>query len=274
MTKSILQPGVEIQTLYSEILRQNLLLFIKLPFGYQNENENYPTLYCLDGNYYFPFYSTPSLIYEAPWRNKNKTMIVGIGYMIDDDRMKGLAQIIAWRTRDLTPLERDEINQGWQEMLRTVFSENMQVCTGVADQFLKAIAKEIIPFIETNYRADYQERGLAGYSYGGLFALYTLFQSSHLFQKYIVGSPPIWKELFDYEEKFAGSHQDLNAKVFMSVGGKEIEIRESFNKMKECLESRAYPGLDLNTLIIDEEDHDSCVAPSISRALNWLYYSD
>lgn len=201
-------------------------------------------------------------------------MIVGIGYVIDKDQMKGLAQIIAWRTRDLTPSMRGKVNQGWQEMLRTVFNENMQVCTGGADQFLKAIVNEVIPFIETNYRTNCQERGLAGYSYGGLFTLYTLFQSPHLFHKYLVGSPPIWQELFDDEERFAGSHQELNAKVFMSVGGKETELHESFNKMKVCLETRAYPGLDLKAIILKDEDHDSSVAPSISRALNWLYYSD
>jgi uncharacterized protein len=274
MTKSVLQPGVEIQTLYSEILRQHLLLFIKLPFEYENEHKCYPTLYCLDGNYYFPFYSTPSMVYEAPWRNVKKIMIVGVGYVVNDDRMKGLAQIIACRTRDLTPSTREEVNQGWQEMLKTVFNENIQVCTGGADQFLKVIANEVIPFIETNYRADRQERGLAGYSLGGLFALFTLFQSSHLFQNFFVGSPAIWKELFDDEERFAGSHQDLNAKVFISVGEKETEFHESFNKMRERLESRAYPGLDLKTIIITGEDHDSSVAPSISRALHWLYYSD
>lgn len=76
MTKSILQPGVEIHTLHSNILGQKLLLFIKLPFEYHNERKYYPTLYCTDGNYYFPFYSTPSLIYEAPWYDANKIMII------------------------------------------------------------------------------------------------------------------------------------------------------------------------------------------------------
>lgn len=274
MTKPILQPGVEMKTLDSKILNQKLLFYIKLPFEYQNENDYYPTLYCLDGNYYFPFYSATSLIYEAPWYDAEKIMVVGIGYSIDEDRMKGLAQIIAWRTRDLTPISRDEVNESWQNMLRTVFKENMQVHTGGADHFLKSIVMEVIPFIETNYRADRQRRGLAGYSLGGLFSLYTLFQSSVVFQNYIVGSPPISKTLFDCEERFAASHQDLKAKVFMSVGGEETDFHESFNKMKERIVSRAYPGLDLKTVIMNDESHASCVAPSISRALHWLYYSD
>lgn len=272
MSQAILQPGVEMKTLNSKILNQELLLYIKLPFEYINENESYPTLYCLDGNYYFPFYSTPSLIYEAPWYDVKKIMIVGIGYSIDDDRMKGLAQIIAWRTRDLTPIARGEVDESWENMINTVFQEDMEVHSGGAEKFLKSIVNEVIPFIETQYRADSQERGLAGYSLGGLFTLYTLFQKSELFQKYTVGSPPIWQVLFDYEERFAESYQDLKAKVYMSVGGEETSFYKSFNQMKECLESRKYPGLELKTHIFKDEDHASGVATSISRALKWLYY--
>ncbi len=274
MTKSILQPGVEIQTLYSENLNQELLLFIKLPFEYNNENESYPILYSLDGNYSFPFFSTSSLYYEMPMLDiKNNTIIVGIGYVVSDDRIKGLAEFFAWRSRDLTPIANNEIDRSWQDILKT-YKHDIEVHTGGADLFLKSLCEEVLPFIETNYRARSEERGLAGYSLGGTFTLYALFQKSHYFQNYFVGSPWIWQVLFEEEERFAESHQDLKARVFMSLGSEENDYLESFNKMKELLESRAYPGLDLNTQIFKDEDHNSCNAAAINRALRWLYYSN
>ncbi len=121
MTKSILQPGVEIQTLYSENLNQELLLFIKLPFEYNNENESYPILYSLDGNYSFPFFSTSSLYYEMPMLDiKNNTIIVGMGYVVSDDRIKGLTSFFAWRSRDLTPIANNEIDRSWQDIFENL----------------------------------------------------------------------------------------------------------------------------------------------------------
>jgi predicted alpha/beta superfamily hydrolase len=274
MVKFILQPGVEMHTLHSENLSQDLLLFVKLPFAYQNENKNYPILYCLDGNYYFPFYSAPSFVFEAPWNDAKKIIIVGVGYAIDDDRMKGLAQIVTWRTRDFSPVQSRKIKERSKNFLKTVFKEDMEIHTGGAEMFLRSLCDEVIPFVERNYRTDNQNRGLAGYSLGGTFGLYTLFQKSHYFQNYFVGSPWIWQELFDKEKKFAESHQDLQARVFMSLGSEETNYLEDFTKIKECLESRAYPRLDLDTQIFEGEDHNSCIAPAISRALRWFYYSN
>ena len=155
MVKPILQPGIEVGELHSSILNQNLLLYIKLPWSYERSDATYPVLFCLDGNRSFPLYSTMSLIYETPGFNAQEIVIVGIGYQVDEDRLRGLAQWAAWRTRDLLPERREETEEYWKERLSALMGgEEIQVQSGGAPLFLQSLGEEIIPFIEANYRTS------------------------------------------------------------------------------------------------------------------------
>lgn len=275
MTNSIPQPGVEVRELYSSILNQDLQLYIKLPWSYERSGTTYPVLFCLDGNRSFPLYSTMSLIYETPGLNAQEIMIAGIGYQVDDDRLRGLAQWAAWRTRDLLPERKEKTEKYWKERLSSLMGgEEIQVQSGGAPLFLQSLWKEIIPFIEANYRVSTDERGLAGYSYGGLFTLYALFHAPELFTRYFAGSPTMLDKLFEYEENYASTHCDLKARLFITAGSYESELLEPLQRMVECLKSRAYPNLEILTNIFDNEGHSSAYAAAVSRALCMLYYEN
>jgi predicted alpha/beta superfamily hydrolase len=275
MTRTILQPGVEVRELHSTILNQNLRLYIKLPWSYERSETTYPVLFCLDGNRSFPLYSTMSLIYETPGDNAREIMIVGVGYQVDDDRLRGLAQWAAWRTRDLLPERRDKTEEYWQERLSALLGgEEIQVQSGGAPLFLNSLREEIIPFIEANYRVSPLDRGLAGYSYGGLFTLYALFHASESFTRYFAGSPTMMDKLFEYEENYASTHRDLKARLFISTGSYETGLLEPLQRMVERLRSRMYPGFEVLTYVFEDEGHSSAYAASVSRALRMLYYED
>jgi predicted alpha/beta superfamily hydrolase len=268
-----IQPGVETYPFHSQILDQDLLLFIKLPWTYEQEDKTYPVLFTLDANRHFLIFSTSSLIYETPGFNTHGIIIVGIGYQLDNDRIRGLAQYALWRTRDLTPVRREEIEQAWRtDLARRLPGDELDVKTGGAEQFLNAIYEEIIPFVEANYRVQANARGLAGYSYGGLFTLYTLFRSPEIFSRYFAGSPSMWDVLFDYEENYASTHQDLPTKLFLSAGSHEKKTREGIKRMVERLHLRNYPGLELVTHVFAGEGHISGGAAAFGRALAVLYY--
>lgn len=272
---TILQPGVEVGELHSSILNQNLQLYIKLPWSYERSDATYPVLFCLDGNRSFPLYSTMSLIYETPGFNAQEIVIVGIGYQVDDDRLKGLAQWSAWRTRDLLPERREKIEEYWQERLSPLMGgEEIQVQSGGAPLFLQSLREEIIPFIEANYRTSSTERGLAGYSYGGLFTLYALFHAPELFRRYFAGSPTMLDKLFEYEEDYASTHHDLKARLFITAGSNESDLLGPLRRMVECLQSLMYPGLEVLTYVFEDEGHSSAYAAAVSRALCVLYYED
>ena len=66
-----------------------------------------------------------------------------------------------------------------------------------------------MPFIDEEYRTVQTDRGLYGFSMGGLFTVYTMLHHPDLFQRYIAGSPSLWWNdgiTFTYEETFAREH--------------------------------------------------------------------
>ena len=272
---SSILPGVEVRDLQSHVLKQDLQLYVKLPWYYDRSDATYPVLYSLDANRAFPLYSTMSLIHETPGTNMTEIVIVGIGYKTDRDRIRGLAQWAAWRTRDLTPVRREETEQYWEDRLATLLGgEELDVQTGGAPQFLRALCEEIIPFIEADYRVSSTDRGLAGYSYGGLFTLYALCHASEMFTRYFAGSPTMWDQLFEYEESYACAHDDLKARIFITAGGRESDKLEPMQRMVDRLRSRGYPELEVLTHVFEGEEHSSAYAASVSRALCVLYSED
>ncbi|MGD8633169.1 MAG: alpha/beta hydrolase-fold protein [Anaerolineales bacterium] len=272
INKSKLQPGVEIGELESRLLDRDYLLFIKLPWNYDHEDAEYPVLFCVDGNRSFPFYSTMSLVYETPGTSREDIVVVGIGYKVDEDRISGLADWAAWRTYDLTP-ERDEgVENFWTKKLSSLTNDDdREVETGGAPIFLHSIHEEIIPFIESNYRISASRRGLAGYSFGGLFTLYALFHEPKMFSNYLAGSPTMWDQLFDYEQDYAIRRDDLETSVFLTAASLEHELVARLERMVELLRSPKYPGLKIDYKIFEGEGHASAYPSFVSNALLSFY---
>jgi len=273
MLTSISQPGIEVRDLRSQITNQDMRLYVKLPWYYDRSETSYPVLFSLDANRSFPLYSTTSLIAETPGTASQEIVIVGVGYQTDNDRIKGLAQWAAWRTRDLLPERREKTEAYWSGRLSSLLGEEeLLVQSGGAPLFLQSLREEIIPFIQQNYRVSINDRGLAGYSYGGLFTLYALFHASETFNLFFAGSPTMFEGLFEYEENYASTHGDLVAKLFITAGSRESDLLEPVQRMVERLRSRGYPGLEVLSHVFEGEGHRSAYAAAISRALYALYY--
>lgn len=275
MQTSIMQPGIEVRDLRSQVINQDLRLYIKLPWYYDRNDKSYPVLFCLDANRSFPLYSTTSLIVETPGTGSPEIVIVGVGYQVDDDRIKGLVQWAAWRTRDFLPERREKTEAYWNQLLSSLLGgEEILVQSGGASLFLQSLQEEIIPFIQQNYRVSIHDQGLAGYSYGGLFTLYALFHAPETFQRYFAGSPTMYDRLFDYEQDYASTHHDLEAKPFITAGSREPDVIEPVQRMVENLQSRGYPGLEVTFHLFENEGHRSAMGAAISRALYTLYYGE
>jgi predicted alpha/beta superfamily hydrolase len=275
MKNPSLLPGVELHELHSAVLERDLLLFVKLPWTYSAGGKHYLALYCTDANRSFPLYAIPSLIFETPGRHSPEILIVGVGYKVSPDRLRGLVEWGAWRTHDLLPVARKSVDDHGRKLLSDLLGgEQVEVHSGGAAKFLKALQKEIIPFVEQTYRVEKHDRGLAGYSDGGLFSLYALFHAPQAFQRCFAGSPTMFEEVFDYEEAYASSHTDLPARLFISLGGNELDLVEPVKRLVDRLHARKYPGLTLTTHVFPGEGHSSAYAPAIVRALCTLYNED
>ena len=132
-----------------------------------------------------------------------------------------------------------------------------------------------MPFIRSHYPVNPEDRAIAGSSFGGQFALYTLFHHPDTFNRYIIGSPSVgWDEgvTFAYESDFAANHADLSAKVFMSVGALEKEDTiANTQRMARTLLNRGYNGLELTTCIFEHETHLSVAPAAMSRGLRAVF---
>jgi uncharacterized protein len=255
----------EVRTLFSKILNQEMNIFIKLPMLYRrNIDKKYPCWYVTDANRSFPMLANIVSIFEVPDPGKGEMIIVGIGYKIRD-----VADWAAFRTRDLTPVNDPEVDVYFNKILNQTTGRQFNVRSGGADKFLEFITTELIPFVESNYRVSSTNRYLGGYSYGGIFTLYTMFSKPDLFVKYFAGSPSIdFKNgfLFDLESSFASSHKDIKAKLWMTAGGAEDSVTiANVKSITNTLRSRNYPGFSVESFVFPDESHQSAMAASLMR---------
>ena len=181
-----------------------------------------------------------------------------------------------WRTRDLTPVVNLADEQIWEGILRRMTGDTtIHVETGGAPRFLSFICDELIPFVESEYQVLEEDRALGGYSYGGLFTLFAMFERPAVFQRYFAGSPSIVYAngvLFELEKALSESHTDLPARLFMSMGELEDQNgKAAVKKMAEVLESRNYPSLEVQTHVFEGDWHGSAYPASVMRAFSTLY---
>ena len=76
-----------------------------------------------------------------------------------------------------------------------------------------------------------------------------------------------WK----YEQEFAKSHQDLQARVFLTGGSLDAPYTTAATKLDEVFRSRKYGRLVWHFEIFPGETHASVGALSLTRGIRWLY---
>jgi predicted alpha/beta superfamily hydrolase len=228
--------------LHSEYVGQNFELSISLPRSYKNSDTNYPVIFLLDSYWAFP--SVKGITDALSWPSSiiPEVILVGIGY--GGSGQEAALNWVVGRTRDLTPSVNKLREESYENRLKRGGMIDIDIETGGAPQFLEFIAKELFPFIESNYRIDNNLRMLSGHSAGGLFGLFVLFHDPNLFSKYFIGSPSITtfqdSITFEFEANYALEHTDLPADVFMSVGQLEKENSESMKRISDLLDSHNY----------------------------------
>ncbi len=217
----------------------------------------YPVVYVLDANIMF------AMAVQTAWfmmvgEELPEMIVVGIGHPVGPV-LAGPAARQKYRevrTRHLTPTESEERGGGG------------------AEKFLGFIRDEVIPFIDSNYPTNPEDRTLLGDSLSGLFSLYALLQHPETFNRYVAGSPAVgWGDgvIFKHEREFAGRRSSLPVKLFMSVASLEVPIVTGAEQMTETLKSRNYTGLELTFAAFDDETHLSVVGKTLSRGLRAVF---
>ncbi len=228
--------------LISEFAADSFFILVSVPDDYNSITMKYPVLYVLDGDIAFGMAASISR-YLQIGNNIPETIVVGIGYGSLNK------SVVKKRNRDYRPDQ-----------------------TGGADNFLEFINKELIPYIDSNYRTIPDDRTIIGYSLGGLFCLYTLFTSPENFSCYIIGSPNLsWDNysIYSYEEKSPEKIGDKKLNIFISVGSEESEDRY-FNPVDSLvtrIQQHNYSGVSLETKVFDGSSHLEGPPESLTHGL-------
>lgn len=243
-------PDTERRQLKSLATGRDYDIYVRLPDQYAREQgKKYPVLYVLDGQWDFKLLDSiqSGLLYD---KFVPEMIIVGITYSGED------ADYGALRAMDYTPVH-----------------ETFVSGSGDAPKFFAFLKEQLIPFIESNYRAEADQRTLMGSSYGGTFTLYALFSEPGLFDGYISASPVVVygdRFAFKQEADFARNHKDLPVRLFLSVGGAE-ELRQPVEEFMQVLSERNYTGLEMETRIIEGERHAGNKPEAYNRGLRFIF---
>ena len=198
--KSSLTLGTR-DTLFSKILGEKRPIIISLPNNYEKGKGNYPVLYLTDGNQNI-WHALGTI--EVLTRTGSMPPVIVVGIESLD------------RNRDFTPSENKNDTE-----------------SGGANKYLNFMEKELIPFIESNYRT-HPFRVLEGHSMGGLFATYALMEKPNLFDAHIIMSPSLWWNNEAYIKKagtFFKSNPNLDNTLFFGIG--TLESSENWGMRKE-----------------------------------------
>lgn len=231
-------------------------LFIKLPEDYEENTDTvYPVIYTTDAVVHMDMLSgaTEFLMPEV--------IVVGISYQTNHPLADERANIS--RFRDYITVEHTdpEIQARFQP--------------GQAANHLSFIRDEIIPHIESNYRADSSERTYFGYSLGGAFGAYILLSHPDTFRHYILGSPAFSNDTLQYIDELeaaSGDWQDTGSvNAFVSLGELEEDAVEDVNRFLQVLRRRDQSSLALSGLeIIEDADHAGAFPETTIRGVKWL----
>jgi uncharacterized protein len=234
----------------SAVLGEERTILVRLPAGYERSSERYPVLYMTDGDAHMTH--TSSTI-EFLARNGRISDMIVVGITNTD------------RTRDLTPTN---------ATLQDGNGRPIQFPTsGGADNFLRFIETELIPYVEGHYRTQ-PYRVFAGHSLGGLFAVHAFLAKTDLFNAYIAVSPSLqWDNEVELKraQEFLKDRKELKKTLFVSLGDEQGGILNGFKGFKDLLDKSKLKGFHTEVEHLTDEDHGSVVLRSHYMGLRKVF---
>lgn len=194
-------------TIYSQAVKDSFYISVQLPGGYyNNDTAKYPTAYVLDANFHFPMVASVVNQYEKAGMLP-PMIVVGIGY-------KSFDLMDSLRVRDY--------------MYPAALPSDEMSAVGGGKNFYDFLANELVPYIDSIYNTEKNNRSLLGHSFGGYFSLYALLNqltiNKIIFKNLASASPSLWYNNFylnQLPDKLKNRTMGDTLNIFMSVGGLE-----------------------------------------------------
>jgi predicted alpha/beta superfamily hydrolase len=234
-TGLLILPNIDTWVIHSSSIGEDYTIYVLRTEAYDTTNIRLPVLYMTDGDWNMTVAMNCFRMLRQDYVTE-EPLIVGIGYGKGPNK----------RFRDLDPK------------------------TG-APAFLGFIQNEVIPFVNAKYRTN-EEKAIYGYSMGGMFTTYILFNQPWLFEKIFIGAPGNnGSELMPAAKKYFADHKDLKSEVFVGVGNYEHEVVRNIDSFKNYLLSQKCPGLKIRTEITPSANHGAALAQVMQNAIAFGY---
>ena len=132
---------------------------------------------------------------------------------------------------------------------------------------------ELFPFIETNYKADNNNRTLMGCSLGGLIYFIYFIYSTRIIHGYAAASPAVgWDRevLYKYEKEFAEKKLSKPVRVYMTIGDVE-RSRPAYERFAAQMTSRNYASVSLKSKILENTGHSGTKSETFGRGMQYVF---
>lgn len=260
-------PNTQVHQLPAQNTGRHYEVWVELPPSYGKTEKKFPVLFVSDANYAFPLIRSIRNRLGAGGQNIEDFVIVGLSYAKEDNPTDS-------RSLDYTPT--NILAKGKKP------GKNLTAkAYGGAALYAEYLQLQVIPFVLKHYKVDPKRKLFVGHSYGGLLGAQILLTQPDTFDTYILSSPSLWfddKFMFKLEQQYAAKHKDLAAKVQLYAAEFEqlkpgpryanrVSIVDDTLLFEKTLKSRNYPGLQIQSQMIADEDHLSVFPSMISRAL-------
>ena len=243
--------------------------------------EGWPVLYMTDGNAVIAT-AIDAMRAQACYPSGTNTgwgVLVAIGYPTDD------AYDPFRRSWDLGPPPGQSYPPFWEggEVVRT----------GGGAEMARFLLEDVRPFVAAKVRVNHERQGLFGHSFGGLFALWLLFQKPEAFSHWIAASPAItWEDSFLLNHLAGFDIDATRANVHLAAGEWEGDQLAPFQvaaaDAAKCLCDKAktrtiaaaqemaaalatYPGISADYETYVGENHMSVLPVAINRAIQRVF---
>jgi len=232
-------------TIASKTLKEDRKILISLPDDYEKTTSKYPVLVLTDG-------------------------LQNIKHAI------GSIELLT-RTGSITPI----IIVGIQSINRTKYfsptvSENSPG-SGNGPKYLDFIEKEVLPFVDSNYRT-HPFRVLEGHSLGGVFTAYALMEKPELFDAHIIMSPSFWWNNEEFIKKagpFFKDNPTLDKAMYFSIGEDESSskwgMRKELSKFVDSLKANKPKNTRFKLTEFKNEGHMSSPLLGTYFGLRWIF---
>jgi predicted alpha/beta superfamily hydrolase len=228
-------------------------ILIYLPLTYPETQKKYPIMILTDAFWAMGIAQTTFDMMTVMSKEIPEVIVVGIAYPYSSALDMGRN-----RFRDMLPTHVEGYNP-----------------SGSAEKFINFIKKELIPYVENNYRVDTSNKCFCGHSFGGLLGTHILLEQPQLFNRYILGSPSYWWDNKEITKRLSTKSylaSDSIKAIFTFIGSKEGAMMiNNWKEFDSILVKKINKNIKFHDQIFQDETHMSVMPAAFSTAIKFVY---